>query len=74
MNEEQEIKMKAFLAVITAAKADAKVKGLKRDAGGVSSMPCPAIGCASTLRYSVASVNGHMHAACDNKNCVRCME
>jgi len=58
---------------VKAAHDDAKSKGLKRGSGGVGNMPCPS-GCGGTLRYSVASVNGHMHAACSTKGCVSWME
>lgn len=48
-----------------AAKADAKAKGLGVGNGGSSQIECP-LGCGGNLRYRVAGVNGHMHAACEN--------
>lgn len=56
-----------------AAKADAKAKGLRRGSGGVSDLPCPVCD-GGTLRYSVASYNGHMHAKCTTTGCVSWME
>jgi hypothetical protein len=58
---------------IPAAKADAKSKSLGVGSGGIGSLPCPS-GCGGTLRYSVASVNGHMHGACSTDGCVSWME
>lgn len=60
------------LAAMTVAKAAAKEKGLKQGNGGVGEVQCPV--CDGTLRFSVASVNGHMHAACITTGCVRWME
>jgi len=56
-----------------AAKDHARRLGLGRGHGGVGSLKCP---CCDDghIRYSVASVNGHMHAACTTKDCVRWME
>jgi len=51
---------------------DAKAKGLKRHHGGVSQCKCPV--CEGTLRYAVASYNGHIHAKCDTNGCVQWME
>lgn len=54
------------------AHADAKAKGYGKGNGGQDSMKCPL--CPNgRLRYSVASVNGHMHAGCTN-GCVSWME
>lgn len=40
---------------------------------GVSGeIPCP--NCGGSLRYSIARVNGHVHAACSTDDCVRWME
>lgn len=65
--------MARSLAATSAAHGDAKKKGLRKGNGGVSEMPCP-LECGGTLRYSVASCNGHMHAACTTPTCVRWME
>lgn len=62
-----------FMKAHRAAKDHAKQQGLGRGNGGQGRMPCPA-GCGGELRYSVASVNGHMHAACSTKGCVSWME
>lgn len=62
-----------FLKSHRAAKDHAKQGGLGRGNGGQGTMPCPA-GCGGQLRYSVASVNGHMHARCSTEGCVSWME
>jgi hypothetical protein len=64
---------KQTLDAVKAAHADAESKNLRQGNGGVSSMDCP-LKCGGTLRYSVASYNGHMHAKCDTKDCVSWME
>lgn len=64
--------MQRHLRVFRAAHDDAKAKGLKRGHGGNSSLVCPI--CAGTLRYAVASVNGHVHARCETDGCVSWME
>jgi hypothetical protein len=58
--------------VIRAAHADAKAKGFGVGKGGVSSLKCPLCP-EGEIRYSVASVNGHMHAGCTS-GCVSWME
>lgn len=55
------------------AHADAKSKGYGKGNGGVDSLRCPLCE-GGTLRYSVASYNGHMHAACTTDGCVGWME
>lgn len=61
------------LTAMKAAKADAKQNGFRTGAGGASSIGCPS--CESgKLSYSVASVNGHMHARCSTPDCVAWME
>ena len=65
--------IKAKLQAIGKAHEDADSKGFKKGHGGVGEMPCP-MGCGGTLRYSVASYNGHMHAGCSTENCLRWME
>lgn len=62
---------KAMLA-ISAAHDDAKAKGYRQGNGGQDSMKCP-LCTEGTLRYSVATINGHMHASCTN-GCVSWME
>jgi len=61
------------LIVVQAAHEDAKKRGLGRGKGGTGEFPCPAceIG---TVHYSVASVNGHIHAGCTTEGCIRFME
>ena len=54
------------------AKADAKRLNLGQGNGGRGEVTCPI--CQGTLRYSVASVNGHMHGACGTSGCVSWME
>ena len=54
------------------AHADAKAKGYGKGNGGQDSLKCPLCP-EGTLRYSVASYNGHMHAGCTN-GCVSWME
>jgi hypothetical protein len=61
------------LGAMLAAKEHAKAQGFKQGNGGTGEMPCPT-NCGGTLRYSVANVNGHMHAVCSTKDCVRWME
>jgi hypothetical protein len=41
--------------------------------GFADTMPCPCCE-GGTLRYSVASYNGHIHAACSTPGCVRFMQ
>lgn len=67
------MEMKKVIECINAAHKDAKEKGFGCGHGGVSEMDCPAK-CGGTLRYSVAGVNGHMHAACTTKGCAQWME
>lgn len=50
----------------------AKAAGFKKGHGGQGQMECPV--CKGTLRYSVASVNGHLWGACSNADCVRWMQ
>ncbi len=69
----QEQEMDHFLKVHRGAKDHAKAKGLGRGNGGTGEFPCPS-GCGGTLRYSVASVNGHMHGRCSTKGCASWME
>lgn len=41
--------------------------------GVAGKMPCP-ICLTGEVRYSIAKSNGHIHAGCTTKNCVRWME
>jgi len=70
---EHDARMEKFLISMRAAKDHAKQLGLGRGNGGQGRLACPS-GCGGELRYSVASVNGHMHAACSTKGCVSWME
>lgn len=65
--------MERAMLGITAAHEDAEKKGIIRGVGGASELPCPTE-CGGTLRYRVASINGHMHAACTTDGCLRWME
>jgi len=56
-----------------AAKDDVKTKGYGKGHGGVGSIPCPSCD-GGTLRYSVASYNGHMHGKCTTPHCVSWIE
>jgi len=64
--------LEATMVAVDAAHAHAKAAGLGQGNGGRGSMPCPR-GCGGMLQYSVAGVNGHMHARCD-KGCFSWME
>lgn len=64
--------MAVTTAARKAAKADAKEKGLGRGKGGAGSLPCPK--CPGRIRYTVASLNGHMWGCCTTKGCVSWME
>lgn len=39
----------------------------------VDSIDCPVCN-AGTIKYSISSINGHIHAACNTNGCVRWME
>jgi hypothetical protein len=56
-----------------AAHTHAGEKGFKKGNGGQGSLKCPVCQ-EGTLRYGVASYNGHMHAACTKAGCVSWME
>lgn len=66
-------KLQNMLTALAEAKKDAKAKGLKCGNGGAGSLPCPVCK-TGTIRYSVASVNGHMMARCSTAGCVSWME
>ena len=61
----------ALLAMAAAAE-DAEKHGLKKGHGGTGEIECPV--CKGRLRYSVASLNGHIWGACSNPECVRWMQ
>jgi hypothetical protein len=61
------------IEVVVAAHEDAKKRGLGKGRGGSGEFPCPACG-TGTVHYSVASVNGHIHAGCTTEGCIRFME
>ena len=61
------------LNAINAAHEHARANGLGKDHGGYGELPCPACE-EGTLRYSVASYNGHMHGQCTTPKCVSWME
>ena len=69
---ENEALIAKHLQAMRLAHEDAKKKGFGRGHGGFGELKCPL--CSNgTLRYSVASCNGHMHAACTD-GCVSWME
>lgn len=71
--DERIVTMNRGIKVRHAAHEDAKSKGLGKGHGGVGEIPCP--GCENgTLRYSVASYNGHMHGRCSTPGCASWME
>ncbi len=65
--------IKCTLTVVAAAHEHAETQGLREGSGGAGELPCP-LECGGTLRYRVASYNGHMHAACSTKGCISWME
>jgi hypothetical protein len=70
--EESEKRMNLLLKALGVAKEHAKSLGLKTGKGGAGRVKCP--GCDGVIHYSVASVNGHMHARCSTVGCVSWME
>jgi hypothetical protein len=61
----------AFQRINVCLKAIREKHGKAR--GLVSSMPCP-VGCGGTLRYSIASYNGHVHGQCSTAGCASWMQ
>lgn len=61
-----------MLLALGAVAEDASKHGLKKGSGGNGQIECPI--CKGTLRYSVASLNGHIWGKCDNSECVRWMQ
>jgi hypothetical protein len=73
MEREHEEHMVKFGKVATAVSTDAKAHGFKKGAGGYGSVKCPV--CPDgVVKYSVASYNGHTHAACSTKGCISWMQ
>ena len=71
--DEFEARMDRFSKALRAAKDDAKAHGLKKGSGGYGNVKCP--NCEDgQIKYSVASYNGHMHAACSTPHCASWME
>lgn len=69
---DREASTKRSLRAMIIAHEDAKTKGYGEGHGGTDSVKCPL--CPDgVIRYSVASYNGHMHAACTS-GCVSWME
>lgn len=64
---EVEASMNRIRAAITAIR---EAVGGKRGLGG--SIPCPT--CSKPLHYSIARLNGHIHARCETPQCVSFME
>ena len=69
----REKRFKQVMQCVVVAKEHAEKEGLREGHGGVSQLDCPT-GCGGILRYSVASVNGHMYARCSTEDCVSWME
>jgi len=65
--------LKRTMLAVTLAHEHAKTNGLGVGHGGMSSLPC-LLECGGSLKYSVAGINGHMHARCTTKGCVSWME
>lgn len=73
MVDEHKAQFERSMKAVTAAHAHAKTQGFGVGNGGRGELPCP-LGCdGGVIRYSVAGVNGHMHAAC-TKGCTSWME
>lgn len=71
--DERIVVMNRGITARHAAKDDAKAKGYGKGHGGYGSLPCPCCD-GGTLKYSVASSNGHMHGKCSTAECVGWME
>ena len=61
----------AYARIRTCLKAITEKHGTAR--GVVDVMSCPT-GCGGTLRYSIASYNGHIHGQCSTKGCATWMQ
>jgi hypothetical protein len=63
-------RLESVMAAMSAARKHATAHGFKKNHGGNGEMPCP-VCTDGTLRYSVASYNGHLWGACSTESCVR---
>ena len=62
-----------MLAPMKAAHEDARRRGLQKGNGGRGEVKCP--NCSDgTVRYTVASLNGHIWGACTTSGCASWME
>lgn len=61
-----------MLLAMSACHDDAKKRGIKKGHGGSGEIECPV--CKGKLRYSVASINGHMWGSCSTEGCARWMQ
>jgi hypothetical protein len=61
-----------FMLGLHAAHEAAKALGLKKGHGGVGTVECPV--CHGTLRFTVASYNGHLWGRCDTQGCLSWMQ
>jgi len=68
---EEEQSSAAMKRVLTALAAVLAKHGKAR--GLADSMPCPN-NCGGTLRYSIASYNGHVHGQCSTEGCASWMQ
>ena len=66
------VDLAVFMKAVAAVHAHAKAKGLGRGNGGTGKVKCPL--CQGKLKYSVASVTGHLWGACTTEGCIRWME
>jgi len=60
-------------AIMEDCRKDANSKSIKKGNGGNGSIPCTVCD-GGTVRYSVASVNGHLWGKCSTKGCVAWMQ
>lgn len=72
LSDGEQARMARHLAPIFAAHEDAKKRGIGKGKGGTGECKCP--NCDGTIRYAVASINGHMHACCSTPGCASWME
>jgi len=73
MNKDKKAKLAEFMHAVAETHRDADAKGLKKGHGGTGELPCPTCE-TGTIKYSVASVNGHIFGCCTTPGCVRWME
>ena len=65
--------MQQLTQAVTITRQDATDRGLMIGRGGVGEVGCPVCS-TGTIKYSVASVNGHMWGKCSTAGCVAWME